>query len=455
MCAPEGREELARLLRELTPGAPTVGRELTLEAGGRALIVAAAATRARDDVAGDRARVIFQDITARVRLQAEHAQLQDRYRQAQKLEAIGSLAGGVAHDFNNALTVITLSAQFALQQQSDASGLRRSIDQIAVAAKHATELTRQLLAFSRKQIMRPVVVDLDGLIERMHPMLARLIGKDVVLRTIPSGKFARINADPGQLAQVVVNLVINARDAMPNGGEILIETARVLLDDDYCARHADVTPGTYAMLAVSDTGLGMSPETREKIFEPFFSTKALGQGTGLGLATVFGIVKQSGGRIEVYSELDKGSSFKLYFPFVDAGASPVTTPPRGQPIGGRETVLLVEDEALVRQVAVESLVRLGYHVLLASSGAEAIAVADAHGGEIHLLLTDVVMPGMNGRELATRLALKRPGLKVLYASGFTENVIAHHGVLKPGVQFVAKPYTLESLAERVRAALEA
>jgi PAS domain S-box-containing protein len=397
---------------------------------------------------------VTHDITERKRAEEEKARLEEQLRHSQKMEAIGRLAGGVAHDFNNVLCSITGHADLALLDLSAEDPLCKPMEQIAKAAGRAADLTRQLLAFSRKQVIAPKVVDLNHLIENLHPMLVRLIGEDIILRTVPQKRLGRVRVDPGQIEQVVLNLVINARDAMPGGGEVLIEAADVWLDDYYCEKHAKATPGAYVMLAVSDTGFGMSAEIREKIFEPFFTTKQLGQGTGLGLATVFGIVEQSGGRIEVYSEPGKGSSFKVYFPRVADQAETLTRADVPAPLGGKETVLVVEDEEMVRSLAVKLLTRLGYEALAAGDGDEALVLAKHHEGPIDLLLTDVVMPHMNGRELAAKLAELRPGIKVLYTSGYTQNLIAHHGVLDEGVQLVAKPYSLNTLAARVREALD-
>ena len=397
---------------------------------------------------------IILDITERIRLARKHARLEEQYQQSQKLEAIGRLAGGVAHDFNNILCTITGNADLALDDLSADAPLRESLQEIKEAAARATDLTQQLLAFSRKQVIAPRVIDINRLIESMHPMLARLIGEDIVLRTIPQPDAGPICADPNQIEQVVLNLAINARDAMPKGGELLIETADVFLDEDYCSRHAGVTAGFYVMIAVSDTGCGMSAEVKKKIFEPFYTTKELGQGTGLGLATVFGIVEQSGGRIEVYSEEGRGSSFKVYFPRVadEAEAVEPRTPPT--PARGHETLLVVEDEEIVRRTAVKLLEHCGYEVLEAKSGQQALAIAREHQGSIALLLTDVVMPRMNGRELARELVKLRPEIKVLYTSGYTQNVIAHHGVLDTGLEFLPKPYSLDALASRVRQVLD-
>ena len=384
----------------------------------------------------------------------EKAQLEGQLQQAHKMEAIGRLAGGVAHDFNNILCAITGNATMILHNLPTIDPLRQPIEQITKAANRATDLTRQLLAFSRKQVVNLKVIDLSDLVNNLHSMLSRLINEDIILRTMPQKKLGGVRADPGQIEQIVLNLVVNARDAMPNGGELLIETADVNLEEDYCDKHAGAVPGAYVMLAVSDTGCGMSLEVRKKIFEPFFSTKALGQGTGLGLATVFGIVEQNAGRIEVYSEPGQGSSFKVYLPRVADKGEFLKRPEIHKPVGGKETLLLVEDEEMVLDVALQMLEQLGYHVLSANSGKEAIATAERHDGPIDLLLTDVVMPHMNGRELAEKFAELQPGIKVLYSSGYTQNAIVHHGVLDEDLEFIAKPYSLNALAVRLREVLD-
>ena len=370
------------------------------------------------------------------------------------MEAIGQLAGGVAHDFNNVLCAITGNAELALHDLPDKNPLRESLEEIAKAAERAADLTRQLLAFSRKQVIKPKSINLSDLIESLHTMLVRLIGEDIILRTVPRKGLGQVRVDPNQIEQIVLNLAINARDAMPNGGELLIETANVLLDEDYCQLHAKIISGPYVMLAVSDTGCGMTAETRKKIFEPFFTTKELGQGTGLGLATVFGIVEQNDGVIEVYSEPEKGSSFKVYFPRVANQTSNLKDLKTPVPTGGQETVLVVEDEEIVRNMVVKVLKRLGYQVLSASSGDKALGLAESYNNPIDLLLTDVIMPHMNGRQLAGKLSESRPDIKVLYASGYTHNVIAHHGVLSEGVEFITKPYSLDRLSSRVREVLD-
>ncbi len=399
-------------------------------------------------------RGIIVDITERKQAEEERAKLEEKYRQSQKMEAIGRLAGGVAHDFNNLVCAITGTASLALDDLPVQDPLRESLEEITKAADRAAALTQQLLAFSRKQVIAPKVINLSHLVERMHSMLVRLIGEDIILRTVPAKQLGWVRADPGQIEQVVLNLAINARDAMPDGGDLVIETADVLLDEEYCKQHGNATPGDHVILTVSDTGCGMSAEIREKIFEPFFTTKQLGQGTGLGLATVFGIIEQNEGNIEVYSEPQMGSSFKVYFPCVAEESETRTRSESREPVGGPETVLVVEDEEIVRTLAVRLLEHCSYNVLAAASAGDAIVLAERYEGPIDLLLTDVVMPQMNGRELAERLIKMRPGIKVLYTSGYTQNIIAHHGVLDDGIQFVAKPYSLDSLTARVREVLD-
>ncbi len=431
--------------------------EILTEDKGEARIISSRAERI-DDEHGNPVLVLgtIQDITARIQAEEEKSLLEEQLHQAMKMEAIGRLAGGVAHDFNNVLCAITGNANLVLEDLSTADPLREKIEEITKAADRATDLTRQLLAFSRKQVIEPKVIDLGQLVENLHSMLARLISEDIILRTVPRKHPGRVRVDPVQIEQIVLNLAINARDAMPDGGEMLIETADVMLDEDYCKHHAKATPGAYVMLGVSDTGCGMSDEVREKIFEPFFTTKQLGQGTGLGLATVFGIVEQNGGMIDVQSEPGKGTSFKVYFPLLLDKAETLTHPDAAKPgpIGGNEIILVVEDEEMVRTLAVKLLQRRGYKVLAGSSGADAIAVAAQHDGPIDLLLTDVIMPHMNGRELAKKFAELRPGIKVLYTSGYSQDVIAHQGVLDEDLQFIEKPYSPDSLAARVREVLD-
>ncbi|MGH7569267.1 MAG: response regulator [Gemmatimonadales bacterium] len=385
----------------------------------------------------------------------EQRGIEHQLRQAQKMEAVGRLAGGLAHDFNNILTAITGYAGLLLEDLAAADARRGDVDEIRRAAERAAALTRQLLAFSRQQVLAPRVLDLNDLVTNLDNMLRRLIGEDVELVTVPAPDLGAIRADPGQLEQVLVNLVVNARDAMPEGGRLTIETANVTLDEDYTRLHAPALPGQYVLLAVSDTGTGMDPETRNHIFEPFYTTKEKGKGTGLGLATVYGIVKQSGGFVWVYSEPGQGATFKIYLPRVDERAQPLETPAASTTsLRGTETVLLVEDEVTVRTVARQMLERQGYTVLEATGAEAATAIAETHDGPIHLLLTDVVMPGSSGRALADRLTPLRPELRVLFMSGYTDEAVVRHGMLERGVAYLQKPFAPEGLARRVREVID-
>ena len=384
----------------------------------------------------------------------EQKQMEEQLRQAQKMEAIGNLAGGIAHDFNNLLTVIGGRSHFLTVGLPPDAPLRRDAEIIGKTAERAARLTQQLLAFSRKQVLQPRVLDLTEVVREMDRILQRLIGEQIDLRTVLGPDLGHVKADAGQIEQVILNLAVNARDAMPEGGRLTIETDNVELDAAYSREHAGVEPGPYVMLAVSDTGVGMDAQTQARIFEPFFTTKEQGRGTGLGLATVYGIVQQSGGHIWVYSEPGRGATFKVYLPRVDATAevpgpseAPITA------LQGTETILLVEDETEVRALARESLEAFGYTVLEARTPEEALSAFQAHPGPIHLLLTDVVMPQMSGRVLADRLVAARPSLKVVFMSGYTSNAIVHHGVLDEGTAFVQKPFTPGVLARKVREAL--
>src|SRR6266478_2549675 len=387
----------------------------------------------------------------------ERRALEQQLRQAQKMEAIGRLAGGIAHDFNNLLMVISGYSEFLLERLGPDPTLRGPAKEIASAAERATSLTRQLLAFSRKQMLTPKVIDLNAVVTENLKMLTRLIGEDIDLVMIPGLELGPVKADPGQIEQVILNLAVNARDAMPQGGRLTIETSNVTLDESYARLHAPVQPGDYTMLVITDTGMGMDTETQSRIFEPFFTTKGT-KGTGLGLSTVYGIVKQSGGYIWVYSEPGKGTSFKVYLPHVTAeevvrveqpaaaAPAPVETP--------RETVLVVEDEVNLRRLTRQFLENQGYTVLEAADGAAAVLICVAHQGTIHLLLTDVIMPGMNGRELAHRVSEIRPNIKVMYMSGYTENAIGHNGTLDAGITLLQKPFTLHALKAKVREVLD-
>jgi len=387
----------------------------------------------------------------------EQRALEQQLRQSQKMEAIGRLAGGIAHDFNNLLMVISGYSEFLLERLGPDPGLRGPAKEISAAAERATSLTRQLLAFSRKQMLTPKVLDLNAVITENLKMLTRLIGEDIDLVMIPGSELGAVKADPGQIEQVILNLAVNARDAMPRGGKLTIETANVTLDEAYARVHAPVQPGDYTMLAITDTGVGMDTETQTRIFEPFFTTKGT-KGTGLGLSTVYGIVKQSGGYIWVYSEPGKGTSFKIYMPHVTAEEVAAVEQPAITPVTAletpRETILVVEDEVNLRRLTRQFLDNQGYTVLEAADGAAAVQICVAHQGIIHLMLTDVIMPGMNGRELAQRVSEIRPNMKVLYMSGYTENAIGHNGTLDAGITLLQKPFTLHALKAKVREVLD-
>jgi PAS domain S-box-containing protein len=394
------------------------------------------------------------NVSDRKKAERERTRLQDQLQQAMKMEAVGRLAGGVAHDFNNLLTVIAGNVELARQGLNHSDPLARQLDQVARASESAASLTRQLLAFSRRQIIEPRVLNLNDMVGNLQKMLVRLIGEDVELKTVLDPDLGSVKVDPGQFEQVLVNLAVNARDAMPDGGRLSIETTNVEFDPVYCARHPQLKPGAFVMLAVSDTGHGMSTEVKEHLFEPFFTTKAMGRGTGLGLATTFGAVEQAGGTIGVYSEVGLGTTFKIYLPRVQEQAEKLVRRESTETfLGGNETVLLVEDEESVRDLALMFLKQLGYRALHASNGGEAFMMMEKHAGTIDLLITDVVMPGMNGRELAERLVKLQPGMKVLFTSGYTEDVIVHHGVVEKHLNFIGKPYSLHTLSGKIRAVL--
>jgi two-component system cell cycle sensor histidine kinase/response regulator CckA len=390
----------------------------------------------------------------------DRKQLADQLRQSQKLQAIGELAGGVAHDFNNLLMVVKGHAEMLLDRLPRGSADRQNpalqnVEQIQQAAERAAALTRQLLAFSRMQVLQPRVLDLNEVVAGMIQMVSRVIGANIELAFLPGANLGRVKADPSQIEQVALNLVVNARDAMPDGGRLTIETSNVQLERDYATQHAVVDPGPYVMLTVSDSGTGMDAATKARIFEPFFTTKSQGRGTGLGLATVYGVVKQSGGYVWVYSELGHGTTFKVYLPMVQAPAektAPEKTVQGHEP--GTETILFVEDEQSVRELVSEYLSARGYQVLDAADGQQALEIAAAYAGKIHLLITDVVMPRLSGRELAARLTAARPDLKVLYISGYTDDSVFRHGVLQGGMDFLQKPFNLKALAAKVREVLE-
>ncbi len=392
----------------------------------------------------------IRDITARKRAEQEG----ERLRQSQKMEAVGQLAGGIAHDFNNLLGVIMGYCELLEERIAPDDATRRMVAQIRNAGTRGAALTRQLLAFSRRQVLRPLVLDLNGLVIGMEAMLRRLIGEHIEIATSLLPDLGRVRADPSQIEQILMNLAVNARDAMPNGGTITIETTNVALDDSQARQHPEVKPGSYVMLSMSDTGVGMDSETQARIFEPFFTTKQVGKGTGLGLSTVYGIVKQSSGYIYAYSELGRGTTFKVYLPCVAAEAE---IPAREETLpirGGQETILLVEDNAPLRELAREMLEKLGYAVLDAGRPSEAILTARQHEGPIALLITDMVMPEVNGRVLAKTLRAIRPEMKVLYTSGYADETIVEEYELEAGCPLLEKPFTRDALATRVRELLD-
>ncbi len=398
---------------------------------------------------------VLMDVTDRKRVEAALKQSEEQLLQAQKMEAVGRLAGGVAHDFNNLLTAIRGYADLLLQRLDNGSPHRRDVEEIRKAGDRASSLTQQLLAFSRKQVMVPRVLDLNEVVENMEDMIRRMIGENIDLVTLLRTDLWRVKVDRGQIEQVIMNLVVNARDAVGTGGKITLETANVVLDEEYVFRHPVVAPGAYAMLAVSDTGCGMDEETKERMFEPFFTTKEKGKGTGLGLSTVYGIVKQSNGYIWVYSELHRGSTFKIYLPRHESPGGEEKTDPRPREVPrGNETVLLVEDEELVRVLARDVLRRHGYTVLEAQDGADALGVAVTHRGPIHLMIADVVMPAMGGQEVAASLSPLHREMKILYMSGYTDEAIERHGILSAGSRFLQKPFRIDALLRIVREVLD-
>jgi signal transduction histidine kinase len=399
----------------------------------------------------DGAVVFFSDVTERKRAEQDRSRLEEQFRQAQKMESVGRLAGGVAHDFNNHLTVINGYCDLLLAGLNPGDPMLGSLDEIRRAGERAAALTRQLLAFSRKQVLEPKPLNLNEVVADLETMLRRLVGEDIELLTRLDPALEHVMADAGQMHQVLMNLSVNARDAMPNGGLLIIETLNVDVGDGYRSSHMESMRGPFVMLTVSDSGFGMDQETQQRIFEPFFTTKRSGAGTGLGLSTVYGIVKQSGGWIWVYSEPNRGTTFKIYLPRVRITAAEPRTPASSEDrLHGSETVLIVEDQAEVRNLTVRVLAKFGYRVLSAAGGREALALCEKHTDIIHLVITDVVMPGMTGRELADRLQQMKPELKVLYVSGYTADAIAHQGVLDPGVAYLPKPFSPDGLLRKVR-----
>ena len=384
----------------------------------------------------------------------ERKSLEEQLRQSQKMEAVGRLAGGIAHDFNNLLTIIAGYSELLLSSSTTEDGQRSKLEEVKKAGERAALLTRQLLAFSRKQVLAPCVLDLNGVIGNLRKMIERLIGEDIEFVTLPHDGLDRVKADPGQVEQIIMNLVVNARDAMPNGGRLTIETANIEFSQPSLRSHPPGLHGHYVMIAVSDTGTGMDSETQKHIFEPFFTTKETGKGTGLGLATVYGIIKQSGGFVWVYSELGVGTVFEIYFPRVlEQEKSPAAHRAETWPAKGTETILLAEDEPALRLLIRETLERSGYKVLEASDGNDAIKLSESYQQPIHLLISDVVMPQVSGRELAERVAAARPETKVLFISGYTDDTIIKHGVIDPKIAFLQKPFSPAAITNKVRSVL--
>src|ERR1043165_4870296 len=398
--------------------------------------------------------VLAFDVSGRKQAEDALRKVEEQLRRAQKMEAIGRWAGGVAHDFNNILTAILGYSDLTLRQLKGDNRVRHKVEEIHRAAQRAGALTQQLLAFSRKQVMQPKVFDLNSIVAELDRMLRRLIGEDIDLVTILEPRLGRVKADPGQLEQVLMNLVINSRDAMPEGGKLTIETKNVYLDSAYSQTHLSVRPGHYVMLAVSDTGVGMEPEIQEHIFEPFFTTKEKGKGTGLGLSTIYGIVKQSGGHLWVYSEVGHGTTFKIYLPLINEESSTEATGAPAQIAKGSETILMVEDEAALRELIREILEQDGYKVLVAHDGRDALSTSAQYQGAIDLLITDVVMPEVSGREVAERLTRDYAQVKVLFMAGYTDDAVVRHGVLEEGAHFLQKPFTPDALLRKVREILD-
>jgi two-component system, cell cycle sensor histidine kinase and response regulator CckA len=454
-----GFDALAALaaLQEVAPDIPLI---VVSGSVGEDTAVAAMQAGAADYVMKDRLQRLAPAVTRVVAAAAEHRdrrELERRLLQSQKMDAVGRLAGGVAHDFNNVLTAILGSVELLLTDERGAER-REELDIIRDAATRAQDLIRQLLAFSSRQVLQPTVLDCNGLVKNLSKMLRRVIGEDIQLTTTLAPGLGPVRADAGQLEQVLVNLAVNARDAMPDGGRLAIATANADFDTAHAVPdHAPpLPPGHYVVLRVTDSGTGMDAQTQARMFEPFFTTKPQGKGTGLGLATVYGIVRQSGGHIDVDSALGRGTTFRIYLPradgpFEEALAAPATSAPV---VPGRETVLLAEDDPLVRLLARKVLEKAGYTVLVAASGADALTLAEGHAGAIDLLVTDVVMPEMSGRDLMRRLTQRHDGIKVLYVTGYADEAVAHHGVLDPGTAFLPKPFTPDRLTRKVREVLD-
>ncbi len=385
---------------------------------------------------------------------AEKIMLERQLRQAQKMESIGRLAGGIAHDFNNVLSIIMGYSDLLLALVSPDDPMREQIQLIHDSGNRAATLTRQLLAFSRKQVLEKKIISINTIVQDFLKILGKMAGEDIIFTTYLAEKSCTVEADPGQIEQIIMNLIVNAKDSMPGGGKIIIETAEVQLDRHYVDKRIEVKPGKYVLLAISDTGEGMDEDVLPKIFDPFFTTKEQGKGTGLGLATVYGIVKQHDGYIYAYSEKEKGTTFKIYFPASNKTTEETENKSTAAALlQGNETILIVDDSPSIRQLIVDILKPLGYKCLQAGSGKDAIDTVREYSGEVHLLLTDVVMPGMSGRDLSTIIGKERPEMKVIFMSGYTENIIVHHGVLEQGITYIAKPITPSALTQKIRSVL--
>jgi two-component system, cell cycle sensor histidine kinase and response regulator CckA len=449
------RKGLARYLA--TGQGPVIGKRIEMSAvrrDGSEFPVELAITRLRSD--GPASFIGFvRDITARKQAEERLQRAEEQLRQGQKMEAVGQLAGGIAHDFNNMLAVVLSSSSFLLEGLSASDPRREDAEEIKLAAERAASLTRQLLAFSRKQALGPRVIDLHSVIAGLEKMLHRLIGEEIELTTVYAAGLGRVKADPGQIEQVILNLVLNARDAMPGGGKLRIETADVQLDSVHASEQATVPPGSYVLVTVSDSGVGMDAETQRRIFEPFFTTKEKSKGTGLGLSTCYGIVKQSGGHIRLTSEPGRGSAFKIHLPRIDEEVELIAERKAPHDLSGAEIVLVVEDDDRVRAVVKKILDSKGYHVLAVRDATEAIAVADQYPKAIDLVLTDVVMPGLSGPDLTKSLLLRRPQLKLLYMSGYMDHSLLENAAVDPARNFLPKPFTPEILASKVREILDA
>lgn len=448
MIAPGNHSEVRRAFKKALSGGVEEVRFEASDLSGKRLWLESRLTKIALEDAGAVILAITHDVTEKTRLESH-------FRQSQKMDAIGQLAGGIAHDFNNLLTVILGCTQLALARMTPDPEIEELLGDVQAAGERAATLTRQLLTFSRKQILAPRVLDINAVVTNMKNMLGRIIGEHIRLKTALEPELWHVKIDPGQLEQVVMNLAVNARDAMPNGGVLTIETHNLSQGPRFLPTNGDGEPGLFVLMAVSDTGLGMSKQLQGRIFEPFFTTKDVGEGTGLGLATVYGIVRQSGGHVEVYSEVGQGSSFKVYLPVADEPfRCNVFENLVSELSAGTETILLAEDDESVRSLSQDILARAGYKVLTAANGAEALKLSQEHGNDIHLLITDVVMPEMSGRQLAEKLLELRPGIKVLYVSGYSDDAAVQHGILKGAMTFLAKPFGPTSLRVKVREVLD-